>query len=229
MIRIETVLMEFDGVLAETGHLRREALRSVLTEDGVQVRDGDLDELSGGFSIGEGMREVARVHFPPLDETALELLALRAERAYAAGIAKGVVLVEGVRAAIERLAQNARIGIVSRLHRGDLQHLISMAGIDDFLSVVIGSEDAYPHKPSTAPYRTALLRLSRSRGALAIDSVIALEDCLSGIRSARAAGLRCIAVGPVPAHVAMEADGYTPSLGGHGLSSLAALLETEQA
>jgi beta-phosphoglucomutase-like phosphatase (HAD superfamily) len=225
MVRPGAVLMEFDGVLAETTQLRREALRSVLLEDGVQVRDQDLAELSDGFAVGEAMREVARLHFPPIDDTALDLLVLRAERAYAAAIGRGFVLVEGARRTVERLAQDARVGVVSRLHRNELQQLISMAGMEDYMSVVIGAEDAYPHKPAAAPYRAALIRLQRAAGPSAPETVLALEDSLSGIRSARAAGVRCVAVGPVPAHVAMEADGYTAGLRGHDLSSLAALLD----
>jgi beta-phosphoglucomutase-like phosphatase (HAD superfamily) len=42
--------------------------------------------------------------------------------------------------------------------------------------------------------------------------VVALEDGLPGIQSARAAGIICVVVGDVPAHVALEADGFLPAL-----------------
>jgi beta-phosphoglucomutase-like phosphatase (HAD superfamily) len=53
---------------------------------------------------------------------------------------------------------------------------------------------------------------------------VALEDAAAGIRAARAAGLRCIAVGPVPAYRAVDATGYLPSVEGQTLASLSALV-----
>ena len=44
--------------------------------------------------------------------------------------------------------------------------------------------------------------------------IVAVEDGLPGIRAARAAGIPCVVVGDVPAHVALEADGYLPSIAG---------------
>jgi beta-phosphoglucomutase-like phosphatase (HAD superfamily) len=61
--------------------------------------------------------------------------------------------------------------------------------------------------------------MSRLRPVSA-GSVLALEDGSSGIRSARAAGLRCLAVGALPAHCAMQAEGLLPTLRGHTLATL---------
>jgi beta-phosphoglucomutase-like phosphatase (HAD superfamily) len=61
--------------------------------------------------------------------------------------------------------------------------------------------------------------LKRQR-PVARGAVLALEDGALGIRAARAANVRCIAVGPISAHIAMEADAYVPSLQGQSLASL---------
>jgi beta-phosphoglucomutase-like phosphatase (HAD superfamily) len=42
--------------------------------------------------------------------------------------------------------------------------------------------------------------------------VVALEDGVAGIRSAKSAGVRCAAVGPLPVHLAVDADALIPSL-----------------
>ncbi|NUQ13132.1 MAG: HAD family phosphatase, partial [Gemmatimonadaceae bacterium] len=74
-------------------------------------------------------------------------------------------------------------------------------------------EDAAP-KPSPEPYRLALARVQRARARVVRGTVVAIEDGRPGILSARAAGVACVAVGDVPAHVALEADGYVPSIAG---------------
>jgi len=45
-------------------------------------------------------------------------------------------------------------------------------------------------------------------------TAVAIEDGLPGVQSARAAGLATIVVGDVPAHVALEADGFVSSIAG---------------
>jgi hypothetical protein len=44
------------------------------------------------------------------------------------------------------------------------------------------------------------------------------------VRSARAAGLATVVVGDVPSHVALEADGYVPSIAGLTAESLLSLV-----
>ena len=53
---------------------------------------------------------------------------------------------------------------------------------------------------------------------------LALEDGTAGVRSARAAGLPCIAIGPLPVYCAVEADACVPTLAGVSLARLAELL-----
>jgi beta-phosphoglucomutase-like phosphatase (HAD superfamily) len=54
--------------------------------------------------------------------------------------------------------------------------------------------------------------------------VVAIEDGLAGINAARAAGIATVVVGDVPAHVAIEADGYIPSIAGLTPDSLLSLV-----
>ena len=108
----------------------------------------------------------------------------------------------------------ARLGIVSRASRQEIALVLSLARLEHAFTCVIGVEDAFPPKPSPAPYAAALARLAKSRAPTPKAGVIALEESWQGIRSARAAGIRTIAVGNLPAHVAIEADAFLPSLRG---------------
>lgn len=221
--RIEAVLVEFDGVVADTFSARRVAVDRALAEQGVILSDDEYWELCAGWPTSEAVRSIARARRLDLDETGLDLIALKLDQAYSAHVGKGVVLVDGARSALERLAGRARVAAVSRLRRADVQALISLARLDHVFSFVIGEEDAYPPKPDPAPYHAAMSRLERFRGDLP-GAVVALENGVAGIRSARAAGITCIAVGPQPAHVAMEAEAYALSITGMDLATIAELL-----
>jgi beta-phosphoglucomutase len=220
---IDAVLFEFDGVLADTTSARGEALRSTLREDGITLTADEYREQCAGRSFAEAVRAALELRDVTLDETAVDLLVLRTERAYGAAVGKGVTLADGVPEVIDRLAGSARLGIVTHATRRDVDFVLGLAGLDHAFACIVTSEDAPAPKPSPTPYRVALERLSRLR-ATPPASCVALEDTLVGIRSARAAGLRTVAVGALPAHVAMEADGLLGRLAGVTLGALERLV-----
>ena len=220
---IDAVLFEFDGVLADTTSARGEALRSTLREDGIALSADEYREHCAGRSFAEAVRAALELRSVPLDETGIDLLVLRTERAYGTAVGKGVTLADGVPQVVERLAASVRLGIVTRATRRDVEFVLGLAGLDHAFSCVVAGEDFTTGKPSPAPYRVALERLSKLR-ATQPSACVALEDTLAGIRSARAAGLRTVAVGALPAHVAMEAHGIVPRLAGLSLDVLQRLV-----
>ena len=221
---LDAVLMEFDGVLVDTTASRREALTSVLAEEGIVISESEYRGACAGRSTTDAVRGVARLRQLPFDETDVDLIALRIERSFSSHLGKGAMMVDGAREAVERLAGRARLGIVSRASRRDIEFIVSLARLDHAFSCIIGSEDAYPQKPSPAPYLAALRRLERKRPIPAYGVVIALEDGLDGIRSAASAGLRCVAVGDLPADVAMEAEALIASVTGLDADTLVRLI-----
>jgi len=220
---IDAVLFEFDGVLADTTSARGEALRSTLREDGITLSADEYREHCAGRSFAEAVRAALELRGVRLDETGIDLLVLRTDRAYGAAVGKGVTLADGVPQVVERLAASVRLGIVTRASRRDVEFVLGLAGLDHAFTCLVTGEDFTTGKPSPAPYRVALERLSKLR-ATQPSACVALEDTLAGIRSARAAGLRAVAVGALPAHVAMEAHGLVPKIAGLSLEVLQRLV-----
>jgi HAD superfamily hydrolase (TIGR01509 family) len=211
-MRFDAVLIELEGVLADTAARRRHALRRSLAHDAVPLSDEDFAACCAGLPPREAAAAAARRAGATLDDTALDLAALRAERHFAEGDG-ATTLVPGARELVEALAASTRVGIVTRLSRQEVEPLLGLAELEYAAEVVVGAEDAPAAKPDPAPYRVALARLSRRR-PVSPDAVLALEDGAPGIAAATAAGLACIVVGALPAHEAMRAAGVLPSLVG---------------
>jgi beta-phosphoglucomutase len=221
---IDTVLFEFDGVLADTVDARRDALTTALHAEGVSLSDAEYREHCAGLSMEDATRAVLALRGVEPDETTVALVVARGERAFRAYVGKGLTLTDGAREAVERLHAVARLGIVSRVGREEIAMALSLARLDALFACVIGAEDAFPPKPSPAPYRTALARLTKLRPVRPGAMVVAIEDSLPGIRSARGAGIRAVAMGDVPAHVALEADAYLPAMRGLSAAALEAVV-----
>ncbi|HEY7393491.1 MAG TPA: HAD hydrolase-like protein [Gemmatimonadaceae bacterium] len=215
---VEVVLVELEGVVFETHELRLESLRDALVAQSVSAAF-DPDVVLG---LPTRAAVVAALNGADVgkDDVAIDLIVLAAEQAFASRLATGGVnVVRGARTFLERAASAARVGAVTRLNRADATTLLRLSGLDSAFGAVVCGDDVLDPKPSSEGYQLAIERLSRPQ-RVARRAILALEDSAPGIAAARAARIRCIAVGGVAAHVAMEADAYVSSLEGQTLAAL---------
>jgi beta-phosphoglucomutase-like phosphatase (HAD superfamily) len=223
---IDAVLFEFEGVVADTSAARRGTLLETLREDGVALSESEYIERCAGMPVRASVRAALTLRNLPRDEASVELLAMRTERRFGEVIGTGLSLAAGARELIDSLQGQTRLGIVSRASRNDIEATLALAQLDHAFEFIIADDDAFQPKPSPAPYLGALARLTRRRSIKA-RHVVALEDGVAGIRSAKAAGLRSAVVGPLPVHLAVEADALIPSLIGQRASTIDALTRRE--
>jgi beta-phosphoglucomutase-like phosphatase (HAD superfamily) len=215
---VDVALIELEGVLFDTDAQRYESLRDAIAAQGLDIAL-EPEVVSGLAPRAAVVAALARAGMPA-DNVLVDLLAVRAERAFTARLAAGGVgMRPGARAFIQLAAGKARLGSVTRAGRGDADTMLRLAGLDTMFTIVVCADDTLDVKPAADGYHLALERLKRQR-PFARGAVLALEDGAPGIRAARTANIRCAADGPLPAHVAMEADAYVPSLEGQTLASL---------
>lgn len=208
---VPVLLIEFEGVVADTAATRRGALVESLAVEGITV-DERLLALAAGYPTEEAVRRVRRAAGAPDDETMVELGRLRAERAFAARAGKGLPLSRDARPALERLASYCRLSLVTRASRREVEFILGLAGLEGLFRPVIAVEDVSPSKPAREPWRAALARVGQLFPGQQLRA-LAVEDTVVGLRAARAAGIPSVGVGPLPAHEALEGDAWVESLG----------------
>jgi HAD superfamily hydrolase (TIGR01509 family) len=209
-MEVPVLLVGFEGVVADTAALRRTALVDALAVEGIVPGAAAL-AASTGHPTDEAIRRARRAAGALDDETAVELARLRAERSFASRAGKGVTLLPGVRPALERLSSSCRLALVTRASRREVEFVLDLAGMVGLFRPVIAHGDVTPPKPAKAPYLAALARIGQLFPGQQLRP-LAVEDHLVGIRAARAAGIPCVAVGVLPAHEVLEADGWVESL-----------------
>ena len=99
-------------------------------------------------------------------------------------------LYPGVVDLVRELQGRARLAVVSGTWRENITAVLGAAGLAGSFDLIIGKEDVTAAKPAPDCYQLALKRLR-----LVARSTVALEDSPAGLASARAAGIRAIAVG----------------------------------
>lgn len=210
------VLLEFDDVLAETLIPRRAALRAALSAEGVEFSDERFDEACAGLSFAAAARAAVRladVAGRSADETTIELASLRASRAFGESAARGLPLSRGAAAFVRGAAGIARLGIVTRATRRDVDLVLSLSGLADSFECVVSAEDYTGPEPASDPYDAAIGRMALGR-AVTIGEGVALVASLNAVAAVRAARLHPIVVGSVSPALAFAGDGYLASLEG---------------
>ena len=117
------------------------------------------------------------------------LLALRRER-YLQIVESESPIRPGTEALVRALtAAGHPLAVVTGAQRSDVDFVLGHSGVGGHFEVVVTEEDVTRGKPDPEGFLLAAERL----GVLP-QEIVVFEDSLAGVRAARAAGMRCIAV-----------------------------------
>ena len=205
---VPVLCVECEGVLVETASARRAALADALAAEGLTLDEATWTAVRHLAVEPGAMRARERLGAPE-DGTAVTLAVLRAEQAFADRIARGVTLTPALLPTVERLSAVARLAIVSRAARRELEALLAQAGCAGLFRPVLGAEDLTAGLP--AAWKQAV---ARTPGHLPDQRrrPVVVSDALEVVRAARGAALGTILIGARPAHEALEADLWLESL-----------------
>ncbi|MEO1235549.1 MAG: HAD family phosphatase [Planctomycetota bacterium] len=108
------------------------------------------------------------------------------------------------------------IAIASGATHADIDLMLNLLGRRDRFEIVVAADDVERSKPDPASYALAAQRLGVDPA-----SALAIEDTAAGLRSARGAGLRTLALTTTgPAEPLADADRLLPDLAGVTLEQL---------
>jgi HAD superfamily hydrolase (TIGR01509 family) len=187
---IDAVVFDLDGVLIQS-----EEVWDAVREQYVRERGGRYDAEIQRAMMGMSSTEWSRY----LHETAGvrdEPAAINAEvvRRMLAAYRDHLPLIDGAVAAVERLAARFPLGLASSSNRPLIDAVLDVAGLTGCFRATVSSEEVARGKPAPDVYVEAARRLGVDPRRCA-----AIEDSHGGIRSAKAAGMRVIAI-PNPSY-----------------------------
>jgi HAD superfamily hydrolase (TIGR01509 family) len=205
---INAVVFDLDGVLIDSEHVWDEARRDLARERGRQWPDGASRDMMGMSSPewSRYMHDVVGLAESP-EEISAEVVR-RLQDVYR----RELPLLDGAVAAVERLAAHRPLGLASSSNRELIDLVLELSGLDRFFRVTVSSEEVARGKPAPDVYLEAANRLG-----VGAEECAAIEDSENGIRSAKAAGMRVLAI-PNPRYPPREdalaqADAVLESLG----------------
>lgn len=179
-------IWDMDGTLVDTAALHFAAWRDVCGELG---RDFTRDDFAATFGLRnpEIMDKLFPGRFSPAE---VDAIGGRKEELYRAAARSGVELLPGVAALMEGLKRAGfRQAIGSSAPRANLELILEITGISEYLGAVVGMEDTTRGKPDPQVFLAGAERLG-----VAPARCVVFEDAPAGVEAARAGGMRCVAV-----------------------------------
>jgi HAD superfamily hydrolase (TIGR01509 family) len=208
-MRTEAVVFDLDGVLIQSEEIWDEVREAFIRERGGRY-DDEAQRAMMGMSSPEWSRylhEDLGVPDEP-DEIAAEVV-----RRMLARYRDRLPLIDGAAEAVERLAAHWPLAIASSSNRPLIDAVLELSGLGRYFEATVSSEEVPRGKPAPDVYLEAARRLG-----IAPTAAAAIEDSHSGIRSAKAAGMRVIAIPnpsfPPDEEALAQADVVLPSVAG---------------
>jgi len=200
---MKAAIFDHDGVLVDSEPLHRIAWKRTFGPRGIVVSKKDY-----AWSIGRRDLTFAGVIIKKfaLEDSAEVLVAEKRSHLLRLLAAKGRMF-DGLIEVVRRLAGTHALGIASSAMRPEIDISIERFGLQDLFAAIVSNEDVANHKPHPEPFLLCADRL----GVTPQDCVV-FEDSVTGIESAKAAGMNVIAfTSTFPAEDLVAADAVMKS------------------
>jgi HAD superfamily hydrolase (TIGR01509 family) len=192
---IEAVVFDLDGVIVDSEHVWDEVRQELAAERGGRWHDRASRDMMGMSSRewSRYMHDVIGLEEPPEEINAEVVRRLKAV------YRENLPLIPGAVEAVKRLAARWPLGLASSSNREVIDLVLEASGLAGHFSATVSSEEVAQGKPAPDVYLETARRLG-----VEPDRCAAVEDSENGIRSAKAARMRTIAI-PNPRYPPDEA------------------------
>jgi HAD superfamily hydrolase (TIGR01509 family) len=204
---IEAVVFDLDGVIVDSEHVWDEVRQRLAEERGGRWHDRASRDMMGMSSLewSRYMHDVIGLAEPP------EQINAEVVRRLVAMYSEELPLLPGAVEAVEALAARWPLALASSSNRELIDLVLSISGLERLFAATVSSEEVARGKPAPDVYLEAARRLN-----VAAERCAAVEDSENGIRSAKAAGMRVVAIPnpryPPAADALAAADVVLPSV-----------------
>lgn len=224
---LRAVIFDFNGIIVDDEPIHFELFQRVLNEEGIILTEADYYARYLGFDDRGAFTAAYREHARSLGQPKLAQLIERKAAYYREDIKTKMRVFPGVQTLIPNLARKLPLAIASGALRNEIEIILSSIGLVNEFHAIVSAEDVTRGKPEPEIFLIALAQLNTFLNcdpAISAAECLVVEDSKEGVRGARRAGMKCLAVtNSHPAELLHDADSIVDTLEGVSLSQLKAL------
>ena len=213
---LRAVIFDFNGIIVDDEPIHFRLFQRVLSEEGIPLTEEDYYARYLGFDDRGAFIAGYRDHRRELSDTKLAELIDRKAVYYQEAIRNHVEVFPGVKSLVASLAQTLPLGVASGALRHEIETILSTIGLRNHFRTIVSAEDVSAGKPEPEIFLKTLLALNSRPDIgdkIAAADCLVIEDSKEGVRGARRAGMKCLAVtNSHPAALLGEANAVVNSL-----------------
>lgn len=182
---IKAVIFDMDGVITDTQPLHNKTNAEVLQSYGIPLTEEDLSKFAGipNKEIFPDLFKKYNIKSDP-NKAVLEKWRLITKRT------KKVRPISGVLNFIKNLhGNNFKLALASSSTENFINHILNSLKIKHFFTIIINGDEIKKGKPNPDIFLKAAEKLNVSP-----LNCLVLEDSPNGIKAAKSAGMKCIAI-----------------------------------
>ena len=180
-MKINTIIFDFDGVIVDSERLKFKDLKNLLKKRGLNLSDSFFKEM-----IGKKTKYFLINKFgDKLTNKQIEKIVAERNK-----YAHNYKPIPGVKSFIDYLKKNKfKLGLATGSRKNVVNKNINNLGIKNKFSFKVTGEEFKHSKPSPEVYKKAIRKSKDPANKIAV-----IEDSVAGVKSAKRAGLYCIAI-----------------------------------
>ena len=194
---LRAVIFDFNGIIVDDEPIHFELFQKVFAEEGIALAKDAYYARYLGFDDRGAFSFGYREHNRPLSDDKLAELIERKAIYYQESIRNHVAIFPGVKSLVVDLAKNLPLVVASGALRNEIETILTTSGLINHFKVIISAEDVERGKPEPDIFLKALAVLNQqnsNRNPIAATDCVVIEDSKEGIKGARSAGMKCLAV-----------------------------------
>lgn len=181
-----TILFDFDGVLFPTEEVRAQAHAGTVARFGRRAPPDFYARIKGA---GKPHEEVRRMFIQASVIQASQERYTEVFQEILASLYRKIQPTQGIVKVLERLHKNGdTLAVVSSSGEQEVYPLLEKTALQKLFGVVVTGDEGVHKKPAPDLYILALKKLG-----VGAECAVAVEDSESGLQSANAAGIPCVA------------------------------------
>jgi beta-phosphoglucomutase family hydrolase len=197
--KLEAVLWDLDGVIADTGPYHCQAWQEVFQPRGLNFTEEDFKRHFGRRN-DTIIRDIAG---DSISQQELDIIATEKEINYRNRVTRNIKPLPGAIELIRTLGEHGvKMAIASSAPMENILLILKSLGIKDCFQAIVCGREVAEGKPNPQVFLLAAKKL----GVEPQDCVV-IEDAVAGVTAAKSAGMKCLAVtNSHPQHSLIEAN-----------------------
>jgi beta-phosphoglucomutase len=187
MTPFDSILFDFDGVLADTEPVHCACWAKVLSTIGITLTWDFYSSQCIGIDDRDMLRMLATQKEPPANWDEMWRLYPSKKQLFMARMISEPPFDAALDSFLRGLHGRYRLAVVSSSSRTEIEPMLSAGGLLQYFETIVGAESVTRYKPAPDPYLLAAERLK-------VSNPLVVEDSEAGEAAGRAAGFEVLRI-----------------------------------